>query len=61
MPSTKDVQISAAAQVSTNVSKTRSNELHTEIAVFSDRCKGKGESHVRVRTLGECPLEGHLS
>ena len=23
--------------------------------------KGKGESHVRFRTLGECPLEGHLS
>ena len=23
--------------------------------------KRKGESHVRFRTLGECPLEGHLS
>ena len=23
--------------------------------------KGKGESHVRFRTLGEWPLEGHLS
>ena len=26
-----------------------------------DKVKGKGESHVRFRTLGECPLEGHLS
>ena len=24
------------------------------------KIKGKGESHVRFRTLGECPLEGTL-
>ena len=26
-----------------------------------NRVKGKGESHVQFHTLGECPLEGHLS
>ena len=37
-------------------------ESYTDSCLFQHgKGKGKGESHVRLRTLGKCPLEGHLS
>ena len=38
----------------------KANVLYSNI-LASFMKKGKGESHVQFRMLGECPLEGHLS
>ena len=32
-----------------------------KVCLKKSKVKAKGESHVRFSTLGECPLEGHLS
>ena len=66
----KDVKSSGEGYKSNRPSQILKSEKLVEAVIrvmteeymnLFDKVRGKGESHVRLRTLGECPLEGHLS